>query len=147
MPRNPNGQPENSPEHLDQIRDIIFGHQKREFDTKLDQLQSSLHELNASLAQRVEELRAAIASLEKKLASLQQSTSHENAALKKHIDEEVARLDAALTTTLHTASERSASLEQMLKETATGLSSDKVSREELGDLLHSLAAHIQQRKT
>lgn len=147
MPTNPNGQPENSPEHLDQIRDIIFGPQKRELESKLEQLQSELHELNSLVARHVDELRSGIDSLDKKLTSLKESTLHDNASLNKEIVATAERLDKAITATLHTASEKSSSIEQMLKTTANELSSDKVSRKELGDLLNTLAAHIQQQKT
>ncbi|MBX2989580.1 MAG: hypothetical protein KF749_00280 [Bacteroidetes bacterium] len=147
MPKNPNGQPENSPEHLDQIRDIIFGPQKRELDIKLEHLQSELQELNALVARHVDELRSGITSLDKKLTSLKESTSHDNTSMQQAIAATADRLDKAIEATRHSASEKTSSIEQMLKATAIELSSDKVSRKELGKLLTDLAAHIQQRET
>lgn len=145
MAKNMNGQSGNSPEHLDQIRDIIFGPQKRELEIRLEEIQKALQDTNSLLLRQADELRAGITSLDKKVATLKESTTHEEESLRKEIKAVEARLDKSTAAALQTAAEKSSALEQMLHQITNELSSDKVSREELGEMLLNLGKHIQQK--
>jgi hypothetical protein len=80
--------------NIDQIRDIIFGAQLRDYDNRLGQMESNLSLLQQDLRDRIEqmknslsgELRIAIESLEKKMKSAQSSTEEETADLRQQVD-------------------------------------------------------------
>jgi len=80
--------------NIDQIRDIIFGAQLREYDNRFDKIDSDLSMLQQDMQARIEqlktvlsaELRAAIDSFEKKVKSISLNTQEESADLRQQID-------------------------------------------------------------
>ena len=80
--------------NIDQIRDIIFGAQLREYDNRFDKIDSDLSMMQQDTHARIEqvktvlstEMRAAIDSLEKKVKSLTLNTQEETADLRQQID-------------------------------------------------------------
>lgn len=80
--------------NIDQIRDIIFGAQLREYDTRFDKIESGLSMLQQDLQTRVEqvktvlstELRIAVDSIEKKLKSISTNSQEEVADLRQQLD-------------------------------------------------------------
>lgn len=80
--------------NIDQIRDIIFGAQLREYDSRIDKIESNLTLIQQEMRDRIEqtktvyvtELRAAVDSLEKKLKSLNMTVQNENAEIRQTID-------------------------------------------------------------
>ena len=80
--------------NIDQIRDIIFGSQIRELDTRFNKLESDLSNLQQDMQNRIDqvktvlttELRASNESLEKKLKSLALTSQEEGADVRQQID-------------------------------------------------------------
>ncbi|NJR50463.1 MAG: hypothetical protein HC780_13755 [Leptolyngbyaceae cyanobacterium CSU_1_3] len=80
--------------NIDQIRDIIFGTQLREYDNRLGKVESDLTMLQQEMRDRIEqvksgfsiELKATMESLEKKLKSFNASTQEECVDLRQQVD-------------------------------------------------------------
>jgi uncharacterized phage infection (PIP) family protein YhgE len=80
--------------NIDQIRDIIFGSQIRELDTRFNKLESDLSNLQQDMQHRLDqvktvlitEMRASNESLEKKLKSLALTSQEEGADVRQQID-------------------------------------------------------------
>ena len=80
--------------NIDQIRDIIFGAQLREYDNRFDKIDSDLSMMQQDMQARIEqvktvlsaEMKAAVESLEKKVKSLTSNTQEESADLRQQID-------------------------------------------------------------
>ena len=80
--------------NIDQIRDIIFGSQLRDFETRFDKLESDLSMLQQEIEDRTEqvktvlstEMRAAVEALEKKFKNLNLNTQEETADIRQQID-------------------------------------------------------------
>lgn len=87
--------------NIDQIRDIIFGVQLREYNNRLDKLESDLLLLQQEVRDRLEQvktsfsadLKKSMESLEKKLKSSQANAQEESADLRQQLD----RLNKKLT--------------------------------------------------
>jgi uncharacterized phage infection (PIP) family protein YhgE len=80
--------------NIDQIRDIIFGSQIRELDTRFNKIESDLSNLQQDMQHRLDqvktvlitEMRASNDSLEKKLKSLALTSQEEGADVRQQID-------------------------------------------------------------
>lgn len=80
--------------NIDQIRDIIFGAQLREYDNRFDRIESDISMLQQDIQTRLEqvksvlttELRAAFDSFEKKLKSINSTTQEDTADIRQQID-------------------------------------------------------------
>jgi uncharacterized protein involved in exopolysaccharide biosynthesis len=80
--------------NIDQIRDIIFGSQIREIDTRFNKIESDLSNLQQDMQHRLDqvknvlitEMRASHESLEKKLKSLALTSQEEGADVRQQID-------------------------------------------------------------
>ncbi|HLO51667.1 MAG TPA: hypothetical protein VK211_24860 [Kamptonema sp.] len=80
--------------NIDQIRDIIFGAQLRDYDNRFDRIESDVSMLQQDMQTRLEqvktvlttELRAAFDSFEKKIKSINSSTQEDTADLRQQID-------------------------------------------------------------
>lgn len=80
--------------NIDQIRDIIFGPQLREYDNRFDKVESDISLLQQEMRDRIDqvktvlstEIRAAADSVEKKVKSLNLTTQEEIADLRQQLD-------------------------------------------------------------
>lgn len=80
--------------NIDQIRDIIFGAQLREYDNRFDKIDSDLSMMQQDIQARIEqvrtvlstEMRTAFDSLEKKIKSISLNTQEESADMRQQID-------------------------------------------------------------
>ncbi|NJK65817.1 MAG: hypothetical protein HC789_05970 [Microcoleus sp. CSU_2_2] len=80
--------------NIDQIRDIIFGAQLREYDNRFDKIDSDLSMMQQDMQARIEqvktilgtEIRTAIDSFEKKVKSITLNTQEESADLRQQLD-------------------------------------------------------------
>lgn len=80
--------------NIDQIRDIIFGAQLREYDNRFDKIDSDLSMMQQDIQARIEqvrtvlstEMRTAFDSLEKKIKSITLNTQEESADMRQQID-------------------------------------------------------------
>ncbi|WP_019498427.1 hypothetical protein [Pseudanabaena sp. PCC 6802] len=80
--------------NIDQIRDIIFGAQLREYNGRFEKIESDLLSMHQELLDRINEvrmnysteLRVAVEALDKKLKTLQTSTDEERQDLRAQIE-------------------------------------------------------------
>lgn len=80
--------------NIDQIRDIIFGAQLREYDNRFERIESDISMLQQDMQTRLEqvktvlttELRAAFDSFEKKIKAINSTTQEDTADLRQQID-------------------------------------------------------------
>ncbi|MDF0551894.1 hypothetical protein [Kamptonema sp. UHCC 0994] len=80
--------------NIDQIRDIIFGAQLREYDNRFDRIESDISLLQQDMQTRLEqvkvvvttELRAAFDSFEKKLKSINLTVQEDSTDIRQQID-------------------------------------------------------------
>lgn len=80
--------------NIDQIRDIIFGAQLREYDNRFDKIESEVSMLQQDIQDRVEqlktvfstELRTTVDSLDKKIKTLTVNTQEDSADFRQQLD-------------------------------------------------------------
>ncbi|ERT09613.1 hypothetical protein M595_0341 [Lyngbya aestuarii BL J] len=80
--------------NIDQIRDILFGGQSREYNNRFEQLESNLSLVQQNLQDRIEQMRIALLSelktsvdgVEKKIKTLTLSTQEETADLRHQLE-------------------------------------------------------------
>ncbi len=80
--------------NIDQIRDILFGGQSREYNNRFEQLESNLSLVQQNLQDRIEQMRTALLSelqtsvdvVEKKIKTLTLSTQEETADLRHQLE-------------------------------------------------------------
>lgn len=126
--------------NIDQIRDIIFGAQLREYDSRIDKIESNLTLIQQEMRDRIEqtktvyvtELRAAVDSLEKKLKSLNMTVQNENAEIRQTIDIVNKKFSGNLESLDNSLEKQTNNLHNELSET----------REKLQEDLRSLRSYI-----
>lgn len=92
--------------NIDQIRDILFGSQVREYNNRLEQLEASVSGFQQEIRSRTEEMKqvistemhAAIGTLEKRIKSLELKEQEENKEIHQQIDRLSKRLSSNVTT-------------------------------------------------
>ncbi len=92
--------------NIDQIRDIIFGAQLRDYDNRLNKIESDLVLLQQELRERVEQVKTsvttdfkgAVDSLEKRLKSLSSTTQEEAVDLRQQVDRVNRKFSSSLQT-------------------------------------------------
>ena len=158
--------------NIDQIRDIIFGAQLREYDNRFDKIDSDLSMMQQDMQARIEqvknvlsaEMKAAVDSLEKKVKSLTLNTQEESADLRQQIDRvnrkfssSIEALDEAIDNqTSSIRDELSQNRERLSEETRTlktqvfeeldrrfsMLRDAKVSRDDMAEILFELGMRL-----
>jgi archaellum component FlaC len=118
--------------NIDQIRDIIFGPQLREYDRRIDRIESNLSLLDRDIRDRLEqfktaclaELRVSVDSLEHKIKSLSLTSQNDNADVRQLLD----RLNKKFSTNIEaldkTVDRQIASIRNDLSETRENLQED-----------------------
>lgn len=150
MSRSPQEAPQRSSEHIDQIRDIILGPQKRETDTRFEQLSADLRREQERIDARVDELRAFLkaseAGLQKtikesraELESTVAATVREMELMQARLRQELAEVEARFQSDLRQTRERYAA---ELERNIALLRDASVSREMLVGLLQELAVKV-----
>ncbi len=126
--------------NIEQVRDILFGAQTREYNNRFEKLEKELVLLRQDLNERSKqikdsftvELRSAVESLEKKLKNLTRAKDDDIASLRQHLD----RVEKKFTTDLST-------LEEALEEQASTLHKDLSQvQEDLQEDLRSLRTQL-----
>jgi DNA anti-recombination protein RmuC len=126
--------------NIDQIRDIIFGAQLREYDNRFDKIESDLTILQQDIQTRLEqvksvlttELRTAFDSVEKKFKSLSTTTQEESADMRQQID----RINRKFSTSIE-------SLDEAIDSQTTSIRSDfSQSRDQLQEEIRSLKTQV-----
>lgn len=126
--------------NIDQIRDIIFGAQLREYDSRIDKIESNLTLIQQEMRDRIEqtktvyltELRAAVDSLEKKLKSLNITVQNDNAEIRQTVDIVNKKLSGNLESLDHNLEKQTNNLHNEISET----------REKLQEEVRSLRAYL-----
>jgi len=126
--------------NIDQIRDIIFGAQLREYDSRIDKVESNLALIQQEMRDRIEqtktvyatELRAAVDSLEKKLKSLNMTVHNDNSEIRQTIDMVNKKFSGNMESLDNSLEKRTNDLHNELSET----------REKLQEDIRSLRSYI-----
>ncbi|MBE9129544.1 MULTISPECIES: hypothetical protein [unclassified Coleofasciculus] len=126
--------------NIDQIRDIIFGAQLREYDSRIDKIESNLILIQQEMRERIEqnktiyltELRSALDSIEKKIKSISMTIQNENSDVKQTIDLVNKKFSSSIEALDQTVEQQTTSLQKELSDT----------RETLQDDVRNLRAHV-----
>ena len=168
MIKKTNGEARSSPENIDQIRDIIFGAQKREYDARFQNIEAALASFRQQTTGQLEELRdmiareisAAVQSLDKKVKLLSTALQEETAAGRKQLEQVEKKISANLAALTQETNDEASSIRNNVTETRAKLQQEirtlrdqlreelnrnmgslenaKVSRETLSELLLEL---------
>lgn len=158
--------------NIDIIRDIIFGSKLKEYDIRINTLESQFSLLEQEMRDRTEqikkdcltELRASVDYLEEKIKSLSFNYQKDNADIRQVIDHTYKSFSSSLESIDKTVINKTALLEKQLSETREKLQEDtrslksqifdelerqfsllkdaKVSRNDLADILFELGLRI-----
>lgn len=118
--------------NIDQIRDIIVGAKLREYDSRIEQIETDISMLQQEMRDRLErvktdistDLRAAIDALEKKLKCFSLNFDEENAALHQQIDRANKKFSNSIETLDRALETETTSIRQELTETKNNLQSN-----------------------
>jgi predicted nucleic acid-binding Zn-ribbon protein len=118
--------------NIDQIRDIIFGSQLRDFDTRFDKIESDLSMLQQEIEDRTEqvktvlstEMRAGIDALEKKFKNLNLNTQEEVADIRQQIDRANRKFSTSMETLDEALDKQTNSIRDELSQTRERLQED-----------------------
>lgn len=139
-----------SPDHIDQIRDIIMGPQKREMDQRHDRLSADLRRHQEDTGARVEELRALITAESGRLLKTLQQTreemevaltakARELASAQEDQRQEVAALKTKMQADLRATRDQ---LAGELEKSIAALRDNSVARESLAEFFQELALKL-----
>ncbi len=118
--------------NIDQIRDIIFGPQLRDYESRFEKLESTLSMLQQEMLGRVEqaktavstEIRAGLESVEKKIKSLSLNSQEEVADLRQQIDRLNKKFSSSIETMDDNFDKQTNSIREDLSQTRDKLQSD-----------------------
>ncbi len=158
--------------NIDQIRDIIFGAQLREYDNRFDKIDSDLSMMQQDMQTRTEqiktvlsgEMRAAIDSFEKKIKSITLNTQEESADLRQQIDRVNRKFSSSIEALDEAIDSQTSSLREEVSQTRERLSEEtrtlktqvfeeldrrfsmlrdvKVSRDDMAEILFELGMRL-----
>lgn len=158
--------------NIDQIRDIIFGPQLREYNSRLDKIESNLSLMEQEMRDRIEqvknacltEVRASVDSLEQKIKTSNLNYQNENADLRQLIDRINKKFSSSIEALDQTIDSQTSSIWNNLSETKEKLQEDtrnlriqifeelerrfsslsgaKVSRDDMAEILFELGLRI-----
>lgn len=118
--------------NIDQIRDIIFGAQLREYANRFDKIESDLSLLQQEMRDRVDqvknvlatELRSSIDSLDNKIKTLNVNVQDENAELRQNIGRVNKKFSTNIEALNETVDQQTNSIRQELSQTREKLHED-----------------------
>ncbi|WP_377477521.1 MAG: hypothetical protein P2A85_03355 [Microcoleus anatoxicus] len=158
--------------NIDQIRDIIFGAQLREYDNRFDKIDSELSMMQQDMQARIEqvktvlsgEMRAAVDSFEKKIKSITLNTQEESADLRQQIDRVNRKFSSSIEALDEAIDSQTSSIRDELSQTRERLSEEtrtlktqvfeeldrrfsmlrevKVSRDDMAEILFELGMRL-----
>ena len=158
--------------NIDQIRDIIFGAQLREYDNRFDKIDSELSMMQQDMQTRLEqiktvlsgEMRAAVDSFEKKIKSITLNTQEESADLRQQIDRVNRKFSSSIEALDEAIDNQTSSLREEVSQTRDRLSEEsrtlktqvfeeldrrfsmlrdvKVSRDDMAEILFELGMRL-----
>ncbi|MGQ4647489.1 hypothetical protein [Lyngbya aestuarii] len=118
--------------NIDQIRDIIFGPQLREYNSRLDSIESQISllekDISESIAQTqaacLTELRAAVDSLDTKIKSFNLTTQNDTAEIRQTVDHLNKKFSGNIEALDQTVAQQTTSLRSDLSDTRERLQED-----------------------
>ena len=158
--------------NIDQIRDIIFGAQLREYDNRFDKIDSDLSMMQQDMQARIEqvktvlsaEMKAAVDSLEKKVKLLTSNTQEESADIRQQVDRVNRKFSSSMEALDEAMDNQTSSLRDELSQTRERLSEEtrtlktqvfeeldrrfsmlrdvKVSRDDMAEILFELGMRL-----
>ena len=125
--------------NIDQIRDIIFGTQLREYENQFTKLESDISVLQQEMRSHVTqlkvnfaaELKAAVESLEKKLKSLSLTTQEETTDLRQQVDRFNRKFDRSVQTLDEALDTQTTSIQDELSQTKVQFQDDVMALRDL----------------
>lgn len=111
--------------NIDQIRDIIFGPQMREYDARLDQVRSDMEKHQQEFSDRLEHLKVSLSSeirnvteaLEKKLKTFHTNHTEEETDLRQQVDRLNRKLNSGMESLDESLEAKTRSIKEELTET------------------------------
>ena len=125
--------------NLEQIRDLLFGDQSREFEQRVAQLESRLAGEVGNLREFV---RNELDGLMERLAAVQSEHTEVYKELDRAIEEAAAALDTKIAQVDLERSQAEAGLRQQLQQQIEALGKKKTDRAWLGALLHEISVRL-----
>lgn len=158
--------------NIDQIRDIIFGSQLREYDGRIDKIESNITLLEQDMRERIEqvkavcltEIRASIDSMEQRIKAMSLTYQNDSADIRQVIDRVNKKFSTSIETLDKAVDSQTNAIRSDLSETRTKLQEDtrnlraqvfeeldkrfsslkntKVSRDDMAEILFELGLRI-----
>lgn len=141
--------------NIDQIRDILFGSQLRDYNTRLDQVESTVSVLQQEIRDRTDDLKqslfkeiqAVVEALEKKIKSMTLNDSEEKVDIRQQLDRLSKRLSANVTTLDETIDKQTSVLRDDLTSSREKLQGDLLDlRNQIFDELDKRIANLAKSK-
>jgi len=154
MAKPPEAGPQSSPDHIEQIRDILLGPQKRDYDQRFEKLRAELNrykEDTHSAARELQEtLRADMLArqkgLEQEIQQLTGRLQEESSALQKRLEQSQAALRQEVADARAKLQAEARSLREHLareiESQVAALRESTISRDAMAELLHELAMKV-----
>jgi hypothetical protein len=118
-----------APDHIDQIRDIIFGAQKREYEHRFEQLEFELTSFREGLQKQLDELKDAmtgqlanaVQAFDKRMKLLTTTGQEDSANIRKQIEQADKKLTGSISALVQESAESISRLHKELSESQTKL--------------------------
>ncbi len=123
-------------ENIDKIRDIIFGSHQREYETRFDQLESSLSTFEAEVRSRLDQLERSDKNFSKTIEALDEIVYKQTTSLKQEISASKDKLEQDVLALKN-------QVLQELERRFTLLKEDKTSKIEMADILMEMGLRLQ----
>lgn len=142
-------------DHIDQIRDIIFGPQKREYDERFEQVMAELQRSRNESSARADELRekleekitAGLNTLDQAIRQLSAKLQSENANLQKQIGKQEDKLNADITALTQRVDKDNAAVRQDIVDTRSKIQTEvRNTKEELSKNLDTQSSALRETK-
>ncbi|MGB7056164.1 MAG: hypothetical protein WBD58_00515 [Geitlerinemataceae cyanobacterium] len=141
--------------NIDQIRDILFGSQLRDYDTRLEQVESTVSVLQQEIRDRTDDLKqslfkeiqAVVEALEKKIKSMTLKDNEEKVDIRQQLDRLSKRLSANVTTLDETIDKQTSALRDDMTASREKLQGDVLDlRNQIFDELDKRIANLSKSK-
>ncbi|MGB7274811.1 MAG: hypothetical protein WBC69_16060 [Geitlerinemataceae cyanobacterium] len=141
--------------NIDQIRDILFGSQLRDYDTRLEQVESTVSVLQQEIRDRTDDLKqslfkeiqAVVEALEKKIKSMTLKDNEEKVDIRQQLDRLSKRLSANVTTLDETIDKQTSALRDDMTASREKLQGDVLDlRNQIFDELDKRIANLTKSK-
>jgi len=126
-------------DHINQIRDILLGPQKRDYDQKFDSTLADIRKSREESRQRSDELEGA---LKAEIATLQRALDQQTRQLSTTIQEQTAKLQQLISQNEEKIRSVKEQLSKDIESHVAALRDGKVSRDVMAELLQELALKL-----